>query len=655
VGVPEYVSADEFAVEADISPQAARKIIRGASAGRAWRGVHLEIRPVFGRGGKSGLRYEVSLNSLLEALGDDLDGLSETISDDYRPTVAGDQGAVVGARFAAVQTALQHRRGTEARAASIRAEVAKGEHSERTLQRWIGQYERHGMPGLARKRPENAGKKRVVVSRHFDQAFRAEGYAEDVLNEIGALIDEKLKAIWASRAEAAGATDVGLRAEHELWKACCAKGINVSAAAMRLSRRHVERFVHFRHVNLFRNNRKAFDDGQPRIRRDWTQTAPMARIVADVKHLDVIVQRPDGSEAWPKVVGFHDAGTGRVFLYPLLLEPGEGVRQEHVIQAFIAMVSDPLWGFPKGLYLDNGTEFACFERISPALALVNEVGGREIIYAKPYHAASKTVENAFKRLDTYLFSCLPGYAGSDRMTKKTQTVGRPPEPYAGSWDEFRQMLAGLLIGFNARPYQRQDGKSSAAARFKAKVEAGWRPITVDPLIIDAAFSDRKELRIDRGTIKIGDRRFHHTALDSLPHRTKLTVALPWRRGGSPVLQLPDGQWIGAHEDIPYLAEWKDGAKEAARRKRRYQKAASTLAGTAPQYDPVAASLEIAAREVPLQIPGRADRLDGGGELRAIADGRAGASPSPTMTEQERAKAARDRETARLQRRQTNAA
>ena len=64
--------------------------------------------------------------------------------------------------------------------------------------------------------------------------------------------------------------------------------------------------------NQRKNDRKAFDDAEPRIRRDWTALAPMERIVADVKHLDVIVTRPDGSPAWPKIVAFMDAGTGRV-------------------------------------------------------------------------------------------------------------------------------------------------------------------------------------------------------------------------------------------------------------------------------------------------------------------------------------------------------
>ena len=68
-------------------------------------------------------------------------------------------------------------------------------------------------------------------------------------------------------------------------------------------------------VNQRRNDRKAYADAQPRIRRDWTQLAPMERVIADVKHLDVIVRLDDGSTAWPKIVAFMDAGTGRLFAY----------------------------------------------------------------------------------------------------------------------------------------------------------------------------------------------------------------------------------------------------------------------------------------------------------------------------------------------------
>ena len=43
-------------------------------------------------------------------------------------------------------------------------------------------------------------------------------------------------------------------------------------------------------------------------------------------------------------------------------------------------------------------------------------------------------------LDTSFYAAitplLPGYAGPNRMAKKTQTVGKPPKPYPGSWNAF---------------------------------------------------------------------------------------------------------------------------------------------------------------------------------------------------------------------------
>lgn len=650
VGDSEWISVPEFAELAAIDRRAALKACARAADGHPWRGYQLETRQVLGRGGKAGLRYEVSLNSLSEALGDDLSELMELPCDAGAiPLPAANQGAVVGDRWAIIKAAVDHPPGAK-RAAAVKAAAEASGQSERTLRRWIGDYERHGLHGLARRQPVNAGQARIHVSRAFDRAYRAAGHDEATLAEIGDHIAGRLKAIWASRAEAGGAMNVQLFAEHELWKACRARGFEVPEAAMRLSRRHVERFAYFRQVNLWRNNRKAFEDGKPRIQRDWTGLAPMARIVADVKHLDVIVTRADGSPAWPKLVGFQDAGTGRVFFYPLLLASGEGVRREHVIEAFIAMVSDPAWGFPAGLYLDNGSEFACFEQLRPAFALVNKAAGREIIYAKPYNASAKMVENAFKRLDTYLFSALPGYAGGERMRAKTQTVGKPPMPWPGTWESFAHTISAMLIAFNDRPYKRRDGSASPTERFRAKVAEGWRSTLVDPRTLDAGFCTRDTRRIDRGVIKIDGKRFHSEELHALPAGTTLAIAKPWRRGAPPLFQRLDGTWSQLEEDAPYPGEWKEGAQDAGRRQRRFIGGVRALAGQAGEFDPVGATIERAGRHDSVSLTGRPDRLGASSELIALSEGRANgeAASAGRQDEAARLKRREEAETARLE-------
>ena len=322
----------------------------------------------------------------------------------------------------------------------------------RTLARWTAAYEAHGLNGLGRRRPANAGRPRIVVSRPFDTAFRQAGHAPELLAQIGAKVDQAAKALWASRAEIAGWAAIRRDVEFILLETCEALGVTVPEAALRLSRRHIERFAQFRIVNTFRNDRKAYDDAKPRIRRAWTHMDPMRCVVADVKHVDVIVTRPDGRQAWPKVVGFYDAGTARFFLHPVLCPERESIRQEHVVEAFLAMCEAPGWGVPRQLYLDNGSEFAAFEMLRSHLAvLAGPDDSRPIIYAKAYNAAAKPIEPGFARLDRYVFSKMEGHVGGDRMVKKTQTVGKPPKPYPHSWDHFCETLAVLVADFHDKP------------------------------------------------------------------------------------------------------------------------------------------------------------------------------------------------------------
>jgi hypothetical protein len=230
------------------------------------------------------------------------------------------QEARVEARFCAISSALALSPGSPARARELSTAGTAVGRDTRTLYRWLKRYEQHGLAGLANTRPRNAGEPRVIVSRAFDQAVRRLGVAKVILKAIGDDLDRSLKGLWASRAEAAGWREIRNLAQFLLKEACEARRLELPPEVLRLSRRRVEALSRFRVVNQRKNDRKAFDDAKPRIRRDWTALAAMERIVADVKHLDVIVRRPDGSLAWPKIVAFLDGwssatataiGTGR--------------------------------------------------------------------------------------------------------------------------------------------------------------------------------------------------------------------------------------------------------------------------------------------------------------------------------------------------------
>ncbi len=308
----------------------------------------------------------------------------------------------------------------------------------RTVQRHVREYNLHGLEGLMRKRPSSAGQTRCAVSAKFDRAFIAAGHPPALLEELGHFVDEKIAGLWKSREADAGENDLRQLAGFLLWERCAELAVNMPLpACQEIGRRRIRSLRKYRIVNTRNNDAKAFRDTLPAISRTWTALAPMELVVADVKHLDVVITRADGSSAYPKMIAFMDGGVGRIFAHLVLCPQRRSINQELVIEAFIAMCLDREWGIPRQLYLDNGSEFGGLDKIIPAISVLNQEQGREIIKAKPYNAQAKPIEALFARLDRYCFSSMPGYTGGDRQKKKTQNDGRLPEPFEGSWEDFR--------------------------------------------------------------------------------------------------------------------------------------------------------------------------------------------------------------------------
>jgi hypothetical protein len=603
----EWISSAAFAEAERISVQAARAALRAASRGKPWRGRNLDVRLALSAGGRGGLCYQVRAPALSPA----------PAAADQSPRASTDTRT--GRRLAALQTVLATPHASSARATAVAQAAEIGGVSSRTVYRWLRRYEEQGLRGLRRRRSSNAGKPRIAVSRRFDRAFGAAGYHPGVLDEIARELQNSLRGLWASRAEQAGGAEIRRLAEQVLLELCDGRNLQLPLEALRLSRRYVERFAAYRVINQRRNDRKAFDDGKPRIRRDWTGLLPMERVVADVKHLDVIVRRPDGSSAWPKIIAFMDAGTGRAFVHPVLLDRGEGVRQEHVIEAFLAMVATPNWGFPQGLYLDNGSEFAALSKLDGALQLLSAPGARTLIFARPYNASAKPIESLFARFDRQVFCLLPGYAGPNRMAQKTQTVGKPPLPYPGDWDDFRQTLAGLVHAQNHRPVGGARQGRSPEEWLRRRANEGWRPVAADPIELDTAFADPDSRRVDRGVLKIGGRRYTHEQLAALPSRTVVDLALPWRRTAPPLAKV-HGTWLYLEPERLYPARWIEGAKVSSARQRRQSRHVADLARQAPAIDPVALKIRWGVQQRGVELKPSSPPIDLGHQRREQATG-----------------------------------
>lgn len=598
------------------------------------------------------MRHEVALSSLSEELqsrywGDASDDLQLPAIYNPAPRPASNQSAKIEARWRVIQEAVDQPKGSPERKAEVLRAAKKWNTPVRTIYRWIDTFETHGtdMNALAHKRPADAGERRVYVSRAFDEDWIAAGHEPSMLPHLADRVDQFLRAAWAGKGQRAGQWQVARYAAKELELELQGQGIafpvRVDRQRGHIPENRIKQFAEFRIVDIRANDRKRYDDMKPRIRRDNSLFAPMQQVVMDVKPLDVVMRRPDGSEVWPKMIGFMDVGTHRLFRRFVMLPRGEGVRQEHVIDAFKAMVTDPEWGLPQQLYRDNGSEFAMFDKIRAALELINVPGARTIINAKPYSGASKPIESKFATLDRFVFSQIDGWAGGNRMNKKTQTVGKPPKPYPGSFDQFVAEANARIDVFehekiNSGPFK---GKTPAGC-FAEHVAAGWRSVRVDPYALEAAFARREKRLVRQSAVSIGGELFRHP---ELPNGVEVEIALPYQRGAFPLVDLPGLGWAMLQADMPYLPGEIAGAIDSGRMQQRNDRRTGELRKRGGRLD---LDRQLTANVVALPTraaPAPLIDLDMSDQAKSFAGARIAAAEhqAEQLTERERKKRARD--------------
>jgi hypothetical protein len=393
--------------------------------------------------------------------------------------------------------------------------------------------------------------------------------------------------IWQSPVQRAGWKRVRLEALTCLKRECALRGFDLPArATFDLSRRRIEELRYHRAVDIMAHDAKRHDDAKPRIRRDNSRFAPMEQIVMDVKPLDCVVARPDGSHAYPKLIGFFDSGTHRLFGRIILLPPGEGVRQEHVTDAFLDMVQSPDWGFPQQLYFDNGSEYKHFYLIRDAIKLISDLNNRVIIHAKPYSGASKPIESKFAVLDRHITSQMGGYTGSDRMDKKIHRMGKAAKPYNGSIEEFEREFFERLADLHAMPIGSGPFRGRSPLEiYHDHLDQGWRPVAVHRLALDCAFAKQLGPRkVDRGVITIGQQRYRHEQLAQFAGR-RVPVVKPYRRSAWPLANLPEVGWVALEPEMLCLPGDVGGAQDAGRLQKQHNQAVRRLKSRALPFDP----------------------------------------------------------------------
>lgn len=611
-----WLSVTEFAALAGISRQSAHEAAKRCLSGKLWREHVVKVRTAAGRGGKAGIRYEVALSSLPAELQSAFRAtslateaqLSEPAH--YAPRVATEEE---GSRALKIFDKIKIATGPLSPAA--RGAAVKQVHEQtgmplRTVWRYVRRYNRHGLEGLMRCKPKNAGERRCAVSMTFDKAFVAAGHSPDLLPDLAAFVEKTVAGLWAGRAYLMGENRIQELAEDELHEHCRSLGVPVSMASCKIGRRRIRERRDHEIVAKRDYDAKAFANLLPSIVRNSTSCAPMEVVFADVKHFDVMITRENGKPVYPKLIAFMDAGTQRIFPYFVMCPERRQINQRLVIEALIEMCKDESWGLPKRLYLDNGSEFGGLDRIMPIISLINNEDGRGIIRAEPYNAKAKQIEGLFGRLDRTCFSSMPGYTGPDRTDKKTQNVGREPVPWQGSFDDFVEHCGMLIETYHRRKIGGQWRDRSPYEILQSKIDDGWRPVFAERFALELAFCDRKRVRLYRDGVKYKGVRYTHPGFIELPGQKFVDLLIPYREGEAPVALLPTG-WARLSENYPYHLLDREGAVAAKVLRKAYTRAVARKRNEAPPIDPERALRRIAERTEAPTIPGRRRVLDTG--------------------------------------------
>lgn len=614
-----YLGLPELAQLAGISERAAEKAAARTMKSTAyqWRGAQLSIRTVRGRGGRSGVRYEVLVSSLPLDLQERLKAAERSALGPLTPV---EEGAAERKWWMhTLGPALAHPKRSRERGAEIKTILSRpltdwnGEPfrpSERTIQRQIEAYELHGYAGLGKFQRKDKGVKKVLISKRWDEVVSLDEEArERVADELKGYIrglykkDVSAKLIHALAADKLAkltAKEDRRSLTDELKELC------------QVPRTFVEEEKQYRKVAIFNKDRKTHEDARPRISRTRAGLAPMEIVYGDVHHIDIVMRREDGSEAWPKAIAWLDAATNRLRFDLVLLEKGKGIRNTDVIRSFVNMTQDPTWGLPRHLYLDNGSEYRWADFVDDAMKLVAHVditGGdsagseaSRITRARPYNAQAKPIEGVFGRLEQNYFRHIQGWVGGDRTNKKTANVGKPPEPFEGNLDDLRAVLAAHLGLWEALPQKGALKGLSPRKVYENALNDGWQRIAVDPHQLRTVFSVPKPRDVCGGTISFASRAWTCDALISYLG-SKVTVLVP--KFETPV-ELPvlddKGELLGVAvpaRDFGMLD--RAGARESSRQDRLHKSAIRKLDRAAPEIDPTAEVMRY-AEALPLPTP-----------------------------------------------------
>lgn len=650
-----WITVASVAEAAGVSARAVQLVLGGAAkSGRVptWRGVPLTVRRVDGRGGRSGLRYEVEASSLPAELRDRL-AAAAPASPVPVPALAPRTAVAAAAPptlppatlpalrrevvLAVLAAGPPRSRGRGAAVARLAASAlypvgkrAGKPVGETTIRAWVADHERRGVLAFRRRERADKNTTKVLAWRAWDAAGEAAGLPEGRRRELAAAIHREACGLW--RSGVASAFKVALYLGPFCRDLARDAGLTVPADgtvpdfcrvpthyAARADRRR------YRHVHTRERDARAYHaEMVPRVRRDRSGLLPGEAFAADVRYADFGVSRADGSPTTLKYIVFECLATNRIFVRAHLTAKGENIRGAHVLEALRDLFAAPAWGVPAVLYLDNGAEFRACDDAGDLMRLAatargagrrdlrvefraSAAGAPGVRRARPYSPQSKIIEGVFSNLTRSVEPGQDGFMGGDRLAKKGEHHGRPPAPMAGDAAALAARVAADVALYNATPQQRGHiaGRSPDAA-YNAFPEADRRVVTLAPERFELAFGPVEPRLVNTGgELAVRGRAYRADALATMVGE-RVRVRVPTLGDGSRVVVLRDdgSPMCVAGEAADGFGMFDGtGAREQSRRSRALGGALRAMAGEAgPRRDVGAAGRAFVASAPPARVP-----------------------------------------------------
>lgn len=602
----EFVALPTLATITRVSRQALEKrlgeIIRGEA--QSWRGAAIQFRHARGRGGRSGLRYEIRVDSLPP-------DLQQRLKDQLNrptPTQIGERTDNRGAErnwyLRVLGPLLAMKRGKD-RAAAIETLAARTDLTDwrgqpivlsgRSIHRWLKKYHDEGALAFAPRARTDKGTLKVIISLAAEQAIP---FDIEIWERIATDLRNYIRGHWKEGATLKlirGRTNIKFR---KLIEAAGFEHCHtLPDSTFIVPRRFIEAERRFRHVHTLNRDRKRYEDNRFRIKRSRAGMMPMDIVNGDVHPVDIVMTREDGTTAHARMIAWLDIATNRMFFDLVLCEAGTGIRNADLIQSFLRMVA--AWGLPKTLYIDNGREYSFADNIEDALQLVAQLRGDDgrncVVHALPYNASAKPIEGMFGGLERMLQD-IPGHTGGDRMNKKTERVGHPTKAFPGTLAQLAAIIQGRVTEKETYPMRGDMAGRSPRQAYQAALDSGWQPVAVDPREILVVFSTDRVCTIAKGVITYDSRRWFCDELSGY-FEDKIIARVPrfWRAEKLPLLHIKTRELVGIAEPTPTFAfDDPAGARFSKKVDVARRKAIRALDRSTPDIDTVQEGLRIAA-------------------------------------------------------------